>query len=291
MAAQHDPPLFDAVERLQVSVPCIGCRYDLRGLRADANCTECNLPIAESLAGATLRLMHPSHVAVANDALRLLQIGWLLAASLACACSAIFDVAGTAGGLVIVVLLAQLCALWTVAGALGMLSVANPLDGARFRRLQSRGLSAAVVLGVAVPLGVFGLSRAQYHGAAGSRLADVLAAVAIADMCLLPVIFERAWSIISALVSELLLRSDTERARRLVRHTSALNWSMRIWLFAATLTITPLVLGLFTDAPFTRAAFTVLQLALSLTAILLWILVGGWLWRLRSFLNETVRTN
>src|SRR5436190_11050691 len=34
---------------ITLDVPCVGCRYDLRGLRADGRCPECGMEIAQSL--------------------------------------------------------------------------------------------------------------------------------------------------------------------------------------------------------------------------------------------------
>src|SRR4051794_11063247 len=38
-------------QTIQHDLPCLGCGYNLRGLRGEGQCPECGLPVAESIAG------------------------------------------------------------------------------------------------------------------------------------------------------------------------------------------------------------------------------------------------
>lgn len=53
---QHPPPdITDERGTLAVSMPCVGCGYNLRGLPGASNCSECGRPIAASTNPALLR--------------------------------------------------------------------------------------------------------------------------------------------------------------------------------------------------------------------------------------------
>ena len=54
--------ILDAERRVAVNAPCVKCGYNLRTLLADAVCTECGHPVAESIWGFYLRFSPPKWV-------------------------------------------------------------------------------------------------------------------------------------------------------------------------------------------------------------------------------------
>lgn len=76
---------IDETDRIAQSLPCVGCRYDLRGLEPTGTCPECGKDIERSARGELLRFAHPKWVrrlAIGADCIiigtifSLLTIGW-----------------------------------------------------------------------------------------------------------------------------------------------------------------------------------------------------------------------
>lgn len=51
------------VDAVTFDRPCVGCGYNLRGLRSDGACPECGKPVADSLRGDLLRFAAPEYLA------------------------------------------------------------------------------------------------------------------------------------------------------------------------------------------------------------------------------------
>jgi len=69
------PALDPATGRIACDLPCIGCEYNLRTLRADGRCPECGKEVADSIRASDPIALHSRWTTMIKDGLEILLLG------------------------------------------------------------------------------------------------------------------------------------------------------------------------------------------------------------------------